>query len=258
VGIADTGSITGLGESISFGLKSFLRGFGELGEEECDDYADTEKSDSEVDPLNIVEVVLVTAREEVLGSNEGTGEGSHAVERLGELQPKGSDVERLQGRHVGVRGDLERSQATSDNGRACNESTEDCSSIGAGRGRLRDRPKQDSTQRVEGQTGDDGDLVTLAFENFTGNGRVTEVTDTEIGDLKTGGLKLGDMKDVLEVLVQYIEETVRETPQEEQRRDERECPNAVSTNEPSFERVAGLLAAGEDCTPCHCACIGLI
>jgi len=38
--------------------------------------------------------------------------------------------------------------------------------------------------------------------------------------LKTGGLELCDTEDILEMLVQDIEKTVRETPEEEQGGDE--------------------------------------
>lgn len=43
--------------------------------------------------------------------------------------------------------------------------------------------------------------------------------------LTTGGLEDGDLEHILEVLVQDIQETVGETPEEEERSDEDEGPD---------------------------------
>jgi len=79
------------------------------------------------------------------------------------------------------------------------------------------RPEEDGTERVKAETHDDGDLVTLALEDLSGDGREDEVTTTEVHDLETGRLELCDSENILEVLVQDIEKTVRETPEEEER-----------------------------------------
>jgi len=81
------------------------------------------------------------------------------------------------------------------------------------------RPEEHGTKRVETKTHDDGDLVTLALEDLSGDGREDEVTTTEVHDLETGRFELCDSEDILEVLVQDIEKTVRETPEEEERSD---------------------------------------
>lgn len=73
--------------------------------------------------------------------------------------------------------------------------------------RFGDGPEEDSTEGVKTETGNDGDLVALALKDFTSDGRVAEVTDTEVSDLKPGRLELGDAEDVLEVLVEDIEKT---------------------------------------------------
>jgi hypothetical protein len=82
-----------------------------------------------------------------------------------------------------------------------------------------DRPEEDSTKRVESETGDDGDLVALSLQNLGSDRRVSEVTDTEVSSLKTGRLSLGDAESGSEVRVQDIKETVGETPKEEKRGD---------------------------------------
>lgn len=81
-------------------------------------------------------------------------------------------------------------------------------------------PEHDSTDGVERETHKDTDFVTEALQDLSGNGGEEEVTTTEVHDLETSGLELGDTEDILEVLVQDIKKTVRETPEEEERGDE--------------------------------------
>ena len=77
-------------------------------------------------------------------------------------------------------------------------------------------PQEDSTERVERKTHEDGDLVALALQDFGGDRGEEEVTTTEVHDLKTSGFELGNTEDILEVLVEHVKKTVGETPEEEQ------------------------------------------
>ena len=81
------------------------------------------------------------------------------------------------------------------------------------------RPKEDCTRRVQAQTHQDGELVTLALHDFCCDWRKAEVTTTEIHDLEAGRLETRDAKYILKVLVEHVKKTVRETPEEEERRD---------------------------------------
>jgi hypothetical protein len=68
------------------------------------------------------------------------------------------------------------------------------------------------TSSLTCQTHDDGELVSTPTEDFTGNGRECEIAGAKVGDLKSRRLKLGDSKSVLKVLVENIEQTIRESP----------------------------------------------
>jgi hypothetical protein len=212
-------------QSVRLGLKGFLRNLGKTREEEGHGDEHAHARDGEVDPLDVGEVVGVAAAKKVLRSDEGSRERGDAVERLGELQSEVGDVVRGHGGDVGVCGDLECSETASDDGGAGDKAAENALLVGRANGELCDGPEEDGPERVEAETHDDGELVSAALQHFTGDGGVGKVTDTEVGDLETGGLELGDTEDILEVLVQDVEETVGETPQEEEGGDEDECPD---------------------------------
>jgi hypothetical protein len=127
-------------------------------------------------------------------------------------------------RDIRVGGDFKGCQTTSDNGGADDETTKD-GLVGGFTGEFGDWPEEDSTKRVEAETHNDGCLVTSSLHDFSCDRREGEVTDTEISGLETGRLGLCDTENLSEVTVEDIEETVRETPKEEERSDEDECPN---------------------------------
>ena len=208
-----------VGKSLSFGLESLLGNFGELGEEEGESDSDTETSDGHVDVLDSSEITRVFTAEEVLGGDQGTGERSNTVETLRELESKTSDFVRGHDSDVRVGRDLEGGETTSNDSSADNESSEDGARVSRADRVVSDRPEEDSTKRVESETGDDGDLVALSLQNLGSDRRVSEVTDTEVSSLKTGRLSLGDAESGSEVRVQDIKETVGETPKEEKRGD---------------------------------------
>jgi hypothetical protein len=212
-------------QSVRHGLKGFLRNLGKTREEEGHGDEHAHARDGEVDPLDVGEVVGVGTGEEVFGRDEGAGERGDTVERLGELQSEVGDVDWGHGRDVRVCSDFERGETASDDGGADDETAKDALLVGGGDRELYDGPEENGAERVEAETHDDGELVSPALQHFTGDGGVGKVTDTEVGDLKTGGLELGDTEDILEVLVKDVEETVGETPQEEEGGDEDERPD---------------------------------
>jgi hypothetical protein len=65
-----------------------------------------------------------------------------------------------------------------------------------------------SAKRIESETHEDGELVTLALHDLSSNGREDQITTTEVDDLQAGTLESGDVEDILEMLVEDIEETV--------------------------------------------------
>lgn len=73
------GAALGVGKGLGLGLKSLLRDFGELGEEEGKSDHDTETGDGHVDELDRGKIVGVFTREEELGGDEGTREGRYTV-----------------------------------------------------------------------------------------------------------------------------------------------------------------------------------
>jgi hypothetical protein len=148
--------------------------------------------------LDVVEVGLVTAREEVLGSDERTGERSDTVHGLRDLETEVGRADRGHDGDVGVGSGLKGSKTTGDDSSADDEATEDGLVVAADR-ELGYGPEKDGTERIERKTHDDGLLVAATLENLSGDGRESKVTDTEVGNLKTSRLELGDVKDILEV-----------------------------------------------------------
>lgn len=137
-----------------------------------------------------------------------------------------------------VGSDFQSGKTASNDERANDESTKD----GLGVERvveclMSDRPEEDSTERIERETHDDRDLVTVLLHDLSRDGREAEITATEISDLKTGRFELGNVQVVLEVLVQDIEQTVSETPQEEEGGDEDERPQVLAFDETVSKRV---------------------
>ena len=215
----------GISQSLGFVFKLVLGDFGQFRKEECSSDRDTETRDGEVDPLDVGEVVGVLTGEKVLGSDQRTGKRSDTVERLRKLETEIRDVGRGHDRYVRVGRDFERGETAGSDGRADDETAKDRIRVGGADRELGDGPEKDGTGRVQGETHDDGEFVAAALQDFGGDGREGKVTDTKVGGLETGRLDLGDAEDVLEVLVEDIEETVCETPEEEEGGDETEGPD---------------------------------
>lgn len=202
----------------ALGTLGHLRQFGE---EEHDANGGTGAGDGEVDILHVGEVVGVGAGEEGMGGNEWSNEGSDTVPSLAELQTSGGGLGSTNDDSVRVGGSLESSKAAGDDESAGTEATEGCLAVGRV-GKVRSRPKHDGAERVERETHKDGELVALPLQNLSSDRGVKKVTTAKVHDLETGRFELCDAKDSLEVLVEDIEKTVRETPQEKEGDDERD------------------------------------
>jgi hypothetical protein len=96
-----------------------------------------------------------------LGRDQGTGEGSDPVERLGELQPKVGDADGGHDRHVRVGADFQGGETTGDDGGADDESSKDGLLVVGFVRHGSDGPEEDGTQTVERETHDERLLVSV-------------------------------------------------------------------------------------------------
>jgi hypothetical protein len=229
-----------------------LSDLGQLGEEEHDAHSDSQKCDGQVDILNSLKGVCVCAREEVLRSDERTNERGNTVPGLAELQTSRRPRRVTDDNGVRVGRGLKGSKTTGNDQSASKESTERGGCV-VGAGKVSSRPEEHGTKRVEAEAHDDSDLVTLALEDLSGDGREDEVTTTEVHDLETGRFELCNSEDILEVLVQDVEKTVRETPEKEERGDE-----AKREDEPLASEEATLNGGNihRNSTATHCVGCG--
>jgi len=212
-------------------LNDSLRDLRKLGEEEENTDSGTSTGDSEVDELDVGKAVLVLASEEELGGDQGSNERGDTVPRLTELETSVGRGRVTDDDSVRVGRSLKSSETTSNDKCASAEATEDSTTVGVGVSRLGNRPEQDSAKRVERKTHQDSLLVTASLKDLSGNGREEEVTTTKVHDLETGGLKTADAENGLEMLVEDIEKTVGETPEEEEGDDEGEGEDEGATFE---------------------------
>lgn len=207
-----------------------LGDLGKLGEEEEDGDGDTEAGDSQVDVLDVGEVVLVGTAEEGLGGDERADEGSNTVPGLAELQTSGGPGRVTNDDSVGVCRDFEGGKTAGDDESAGAETTEGSCGV-VGRAEVGGRPEHDGTERVESKTHDDSELVALAPQDLSSDGGEEQVATTEVHDLETGRLELCDAEHILEVLVEDIEKTVGETPEEEERSDQADGEDQLPSSE---------------------------
>lgn len=192
-----------VGQGVGLGLEVDLGHLGQRDEEEGDGEAGAHAGDGEVDPLDVVEVVLVAVREEELGGDEGADEARDTVPRLRELEAERGGAGGRHDRDVRVGRHLKRGETAGDDGGADDEAGKDGllvvaarelgdgperSKVEAGVSKLgeegeegagvrgSDAPEQDRAERVEAQAHDDGKLVAPATEDLTGDGGKGEVT----------------------------------------------------------------------------------
>lgn len=169
----------------------------------------------------------VLAGEEELGSDQGADERRNTVPGLAELQTCRGKGWVTDDDSVRVGSCLESCKTTGNDQGAGAEATEGSNAVLIG-GEVGSGPEEDGTQGIEREAHEDSDLVALALHDFSSNGREEQVTTTEVDDLQTGRLELGDVEDGLEMLVEHIEKTVGETPEEEERDDEGEREDELS------------------------------
>jgi hypothetical protein len=100
---------------------------------------------------------------------------------LRKLQSQTSNVVRWHDSDIRVGGDFKSGETASNHSGADNETGKDGARVGCTDREVCDRPEENSTERVETETGDNGDLVSLSLQDFGSDGRVCKVTNTKVG-----------------------------------------------------------------------------
>lgn len=165
--------------------------------------------------------VCIFTAEECLGRNEGPNEGGDTVPALTELETSRCSGGVTDDDSVGIGGRLQGCKTAGDHKGACQETTKG-SLLVLRCGEMSDWPEKDSTQGIQSKAHQDGDFVTLALEDFGSNRREAEVATAKVHNLKTGGLETGNAEYCLEMLVEDIEQSVTEAPEEEEGDDQAE------------------------------------
>jgi hypothetical protein len=98
-------------------------------------------------------------------------------------------------------------------------------------------PEEDGTNGVEGESHEDGGAVAEPGSD-EGGGEAEDEVGAEVADLDQGRLELADTERVLNLLVENIDEGVRETPEEAEKR-RREVSAAVLDEEGIKKRTRG-------------------
>jgi hypothetical protein len=78
-------------------------------------------------------------------------------------------------------------------------------------------PEEDGTNGVEGESHEDGGAVAPPGSD-EGGGDTEDEVRSEVSHLNHGGLELADTERVLNLLVENIDEGVRETPEEAEKK----------------------------------------
>lgn len=228
-------------------VKDRLAHLREPGAEEQDSDGGTGAGDREVDVLDVGQVVLVASGEEELGGDEGSDETGDTVPRLTELESGRGRGWVTDDDGVRVGGSLEGGETTGDDQSTGEEPTVRGEPV-VEAGEVSSRPEEDRAEGVEAQSHDDGELVSLSLEDLCGDWREEEVSTAKVHDLETGGLQPADLQDILEVLVEHIEQTVGETPEEEEGDDQGQRPDEL----PAPKEICVVVDTDWTCTSCHC------
>lgn len=185
---------------------------GKLGEEEDDGQEENESSNAEVCPLNLGQIILGGVGEEDTAGKKWSNDRADSLERLGQFETELGESGRSASSDEGVRTSLERRQTGTDNEERATETAE-----GSVDGR---RPEHQGTDTVDAQAGNEGPPVTELSHDPTGVGERADEVGTEVGTLQTTGFRGSNVEGGLELGVQNIEETVGETPEEEEDSDQ--------------------------------------
>lgn len=193
----------------------------------------------EMNTLDGGELNRVRVLEEGVGGNGGTDEGGETVERLGKVEAESGALRGTEDGDVGAVGSEESSAAARRlrrrrrrSGRkrgkrkkdvlgvdleGCETATDDKGAAREGPedGVLGGRPEEEGAGNVETKTDEDGGAVRETGGKVRrGDGK--DKVGAKVGNLDGGGLKLGDVERVLDLLVENVDEGVRETPEEEE------------------------------------------
>lgn len=176
-----------------------LGDFGKLGESEEDNDGCSETRNGEVSVLKTSKRLLLTVTVESLGCNQRTDEGSQTVGGLCDVEAESSMLSVAEDSDVGVGHGFERSKSASNDERREGE-TEVFGVVSGG-------PESEGSAAVEGQAEEDTVLVTESRGEH-GSNRGEDDVGTEICDLNHGRLQVRDGEGRLDLLVEYIDQTV--------------------------------------------------
>ena len=201
-------------------------GVGDLGdgrEEEDDGEEEDEGGDAEVGPLDVAEVGGVGVLEEDARRQQRGHDGPDGLEGLAELEPELGQPRGAAGRDERVRARLQRRQARPDDEQRAAEPPE-----GAVHGR---GPEHERADAVDGQARDEGPAVPELTYHPAGVRRRADQVRPEVGPLQPARFRRRDVERVLEFGVQHVQQPVREPPEEEEHRHERDGDDGLPHRE---------------------------
>ena len=197
-----------------FGLESHV-GIGDLGNRRKEEDHGQEKDkggDAKVRPLNVGKIFRVSVSEEDSRRQKGRHDRADGLEGLGELQTELGQSWGTTCGDEGIGRSLEsRKTGADDEKRAAKAAKR---SIDGG------RPKHEGTNTVDAESGDERPSVTKFADNPARVSEGANQVSAKVCTLQTSSLGGCNVQGILEFGVEDIEETVCETPQEEEHGDE--------------------------------------
>lgn len=190
-------------------------------EEEDDGKEGDEASNTDVCPLDLAEILGVL--EEHSGGEQRSDDGANSLERLRQLKTELGESGRTASGDEWVGGGLEGGETASDDEEGATEATEGLIDGG--------RPEHESTDGVDEETKDEGPSVAELSYEPTGVCKRSDEVGPEVGTLETTSLGGCDVESSLELGVQDIEETVGETPHEEEDGDQGDREDGLSDSQ---------------------------
>ena len=185
-------------------------GLGQAGAPDGDGEQDHADGDEAVDDLNragrAAQGLGRRRAEEDRAADQGAEEDAQGIERLGQVQPLRGLGRIAQDVDVGVGAGLQDAQAGGENEHRADEGQE-----GA---RARRRDEQQGADGGDRQTRHDAELVAARVQQHARRDRQQQI-GPEIGDLQPGAVGLADAQRLLEMLVQHVQQTIGQTPDQE-------------------------------------------
>lgn len=215
--------------------------FGDRGKEEHDGQEEDENGDAEIHPLHGLERLAAWCAdvfENHIRGEDGGDDRSNGLKGLRKVQTHIRVSRRTAGGDEGISGSFEGGKTGPDDEHGAAETSK--TTIDAG------RPEHQGTDAIDAETGDERPSVTVAAYDPAGIGERTDEISTVDGQYavtpracvkiyspkvcssQTRSLCFGDTQHFLKVLVQDIEETICETPKEEEDGDERDGDDGLS------------------------------